>query len=235
MADVEHHRFCREVAILDGVVEGAPGHELGEAGLGHAGRREGSDEGTVAQHRHPGTDVENFGQAVADEDDRDALRREPAHDHQQGIGLGLAQRRRGFVHEHEACLGHEGAGDGHDLPLGDRQGPHRPVKVEVDAEPPEDPACIRPHRTMVDKLRTDAEIALERDVLGNRQFWEQREVLPDDLQAERPRLRRVEAGDGRSVEHHDRATLGLVNPADDLDQRALAAAVLACEAEHLAR
>ena len=53
--------------------------------------------------------------------------------------------------------------------------------------------------------------------------------------AERPCLGGVEPGDRRTVEQHDGAALGLVNPADDLDQRALATAVLTREAEHFAR
>ena len=91
----------------------------------------------------------------------------------------------------------------------------------------------RLHLAIIDEVRPRAEIAFEGDVLGHCHFREQREVLPDHLDAEFPRPSWRKMLHRLAVEFHDGAGLGRVNAADDLDQGDLPAAVLTGEAKHL--
>ena len=56
-------------------------------------------------------DVEHLRQAMADEHDGDAVSRERPHHVEQSIRLGLGKRRRRLVHEHEARVANQRAGD----------------------------------------------------------------------------------------------------------------------------
>ena len=71
----------------------------------------------------------------------------------------------------------------------------------------------------------------EGDVLGDGHFGEQRQILPDDGDAAVARSVRRDRRLGASPKYSSaRAGLGRIDAGDDLDQRALAAAVLAGEA-----
>ena len=146
----------------------------------------------------------------------------------------MAERGRGFVHEHQARIGHQRTRNRDDLAVGDGQGADRQLDVQLHAQAGQDGTRGFAHRTVVDPVRTGAQVLLERDVLGHAHFREQRQILPDHLYAQFARTRRVQAFEMLAVEDHAAAGLRLVDPADDLDQRALAAAVFADQAQHFA-
>ena len=73
----------------------------------------------------------------------------------------------------------------------------------------------------------------EEHVLGDGQVREQARLLVDDRDPDRPCLRRATDLDRLAVEE-DRPAVGLVDPGQDLDQGALAGAVLADEGVDLA-
>ncbi len=73
----------------------------------------------------------------------------------------------------------------------------------------------------------------QRDVLGHRECLEQREVLEHHADAEAPRLRRVAHGKRPAFPEY-LAGVGLDDAVDDLDERALAGAVLAEQRVNLA-
>ena len=105
-------------------------------------------------------------------------------------------------------------------------------RSSVDAEPGEHPLRLLPHRPPPDQPRPRAEDVAEGDVLGDGHLRKQREVLPDDADAEgagRDRRHRV---DPLAEVVHLGAGIGRIDAGDDLDQRALARAVLAGEAVH---
>ena len=88
----------------------------------------------VAQDEDALADGEHFGQLVADEDDRDVVRLEAAHDLQQGLDLALGQRGGRLVHGDQARAADERAGDRHHLFVGDAQAFDQNVEVYGDAD-----------------------------------------------------------------------------------------------------
>ncbi|MND69437.1 hypothetical protein D3C80_609130 [compost metagenome] len=88
------------------------------------------------------------------------------------------------------------------------------------------------HRALVDKAIFAAHGVLEADILGDGHLAEQRQILPDYLNAERLGHARRHGGDRLPVEVKLRAVFRLVDTGNDLDQRTLAAAVFAGKAMH---
>ena len=81
----------------------------------------GSPEATVtpfAQDGDPVTDPPDLVEAVRDVDDADAVGRQPADDVEQGVDLAVVEDRRRLVHDQEADVVRERAGDRHDLLAG---------------------------------------------------------------------------------------------------------------------
>ena len=76
------------------VLDAAPDHHLDELGgvrVGHLAR---ADIGAVAQHRDAVGDLEDLVEPMADVDDPDAARLEPAHDVEQARHVGSPSARR---------------------------------------------------------------------------------------------------------------------------------------------
>ena len=105
---------------------------------------------------------------------------------QQRIDLGPGQRGGGLVHEQQPRIGGEAAADRDHLALGDRQRRHRRIERQAEAEPRRAararPARMRPQRHRAGEAR---QVLVEGDVLGHREVREQRQVLVDDLDAQR--------------------------------------------------
>ena len=84
----------------------------------------------VAQHRHAVADRRRLLQPVGDEHDGDAVLAQPVHDRQQSLHLGLGQRRGRLVHDDQAALQRQRAGDLDQLLLGHRQRRHRRRRID---------------------------------------------------------------------------------------------------------
>ena len=151
----------------DPLIEFLSGHELRQADLGHALRREGSHVSPVAQNRYALADVQNLGKPVADENDGDVLGGQPAHDLEQRECFRMAQGRGRFIHEHEAGIGHERTGDGDQLALCDGERSHRPLGVDADPELVQHGTRHTFHLAIIDEVRLRAEVAFEGDVLSH--------------------------------------------------------------------
>jgi len=109
------------------------------------------------------------------------------------------------------------------------------MDIDADAETAERfPRCFL-DGAFVDETIFAVDGILKPDVLGDGHFPEQCQVLPDHLDAERLRQRGCHGRDRLAVEEELGALLWLVDPRDDLDERALAAAVLPRQAMHLPR
>ena len=108
------------------------------------------------------------------------------------------------------------------------------------APEPLDHLCrLAVHLGLVDKSRKKAEqllrrLAAEEDVGGHVLLLGQRQVLVDHLDAELAPLAGIERQDVLAVEF-DRAGIGAIDAGDGLHQRRLAGAIVADEADHLAR
>ena len=96
-----HRTGARALAMGEQAIDLAADHqpddaldvELGDRGL--AGQR------TVAQHGGVVADLQHLLEPVGDEDDRDALGLQPAHDREQALDLLVGQGRGRLVHDHE--------------------------------------------------------------------------------------------------------------------------------------
>ena len=156
------------------------------------------------------------------------------HDLKQTIGLGLGERRSWFIHENYFRFAHQGARDGHNLPLGYGKRVEPCIDIKFGTKPGQDVECGFSHRCMANNARYPAQHGLDGDVFGNGHFIEKRKVLPDNNNACQARQR----GRHRLHElsgHFKLAALRRpVDAGDDLDQGALATAILAGDALHFA-
>ena len=128
------------------VLDAFAGHQLGEPVVVEIGGAEGADLAAVAQHRDPLGDLDHLFQPVADEDDGDALRLQPADGREQELDLVAGQRGGRLVHEQDAGVGGEAAADRDDLALRHGQRPDAGVERKVGVEPGERRLRRRAHR-----------------------------------------------------------------------------------------
>ena len=141
------------------VLDALAGHQLGEAVIVDLGGREGADLAAVAQHRDPLGDLDHLIQPVADEDDGDALRLQPADRREQEVDLVPGQRRGRLVHEQDAGVGGEAAADRDDLALRHRQRADAGIERQMGIEPGERRLRRLAHRPPRRRPQRRAELA----------------------------------------------------------------------------
>ena len=79
--------------------------------------REGTGRKTVAEHRHPLHQRSDLLEAVADIDDADPVGRQLAHEVEQPLRFGMAERGRRLVEDQDLGLAAERLGDLDQLPV----------------------------------------------------------------------------------------------------------------------
>ena len=188
----------------------------------------------VGQHGHAVADAADLVEAVGDVDDAHALGGEAADDAEERLDLLPVEDRRRLVHDQQADLAGEGAGDRDDL-LGRRpQG--------LDLRPRRDPgvaeALEQGERVLVHLLEVEqpggAGLVAEEDALGDRQVVDQVELLVDRPHAARQRAGRVALRE-RLAGEADLARGRLDHAGHALDEGRLAGAVGPEQAVDLAR
>ena len=174
-----------------------------------------------AQHGRLVAQRADLVELVADVEDAAALVGQAAQRLEELLDRLRRQHRRGLVHDEEARVLQQAAHDLDALPLADRHRVHVAGGVERKS-------VLRRHVADARRKVVARAIALqrERDVVGDRQRLEQREVLEDHADAEPARARRIGDDDGLAFPR-DRPGVGLDRAVDDLHQRRLAGAVLA--------
>jgi hypothetical protein len=108
------------------------------------------------------------------------------------------------------------------------------VERQVGFDPGERSRRGDAHRLPWRAAQGAAELMIDGDVLEHRQIGKQRQVLEDDLNAERLGLMGTQAVMSDAVDHDRSAGVGSMNAGDDLDQGRLARAVFADQAMDLA-
>ncbi len=211
----------------------AAGHGARDGGLVELGDRAAGDHAPGAHHGEALADVEHLAHLVADEQHRDAARLDVAHHAEQGGDLASGQGGGRLVHDQQARVGRQRPGDGDQLPSGGGQAVGGGIEIEMHAEPLHRGLRMRAHAPPADDPAPVAQLVADRQVLGDGQVPEQREVLIDHLHPEPDRVARRHAGDLGAVDQ-DGAAIDRVDPGNHLDQRRLARAVLAGEAVDLA-
>ena len=209
-------------------------HVPDEVGRGEVRGRRRDDVPAVAEDRRAVAQLEDLVEPVADEQDRDATRPQVADDREQALDLVRRERRRRLVEDQDARLDRQRLGDLDELLVGHRQAADRRADVELDVELLEQGLRGPPRRAPVEDPEPAGRGVADEHVLGDGQVREEARLLVDDGDAEG-------AGVGGAVDlgrlavERDRAAVGLVDAGQDLDQRALAGAVLADQGVDLAR
>ncbi len=222
---------CRaRVALGDHVAADHRPHQLF---LGDALQRLGEDEAPVAQDRHPLADGQDLLEAMGDEDDGRALVTQRLHHSEQPPGLDRRQGGGRLVHDQHTRAPGQRLGDLHQLLLGDREPAGDAIRVDAHPQPGEDLLHLALHRTGVDAAAAAQRLAADEDVLGDRQVGEQRWLLVDDRDPALGGVARAVEEDVLAVDRQ-RSAVGLMDAAEDLDQRRLPGAVLADERMGLA-
>ena len=140
----------------------------------------------AAQNRRRVAEPFHLFELVADVEDRAPLALEPLEHDEQLIGLLRRQHRRRLVEDQELGILHQRAHDLDALALADRQPPDLALGIERQAVNPR--GFLKPLRDGGERFsRRQA----ERDILGDRQVLEQREMLEHHADAERARLGRT--------------------------------------------
>ena len=170
---------------------------------------------------------------MADEQDGDALGLELQDDLKEGLDLLLGQRRGGLVHDDELCIEHQSAADGDHLLLRDGEGADQSIQIHLEVDLGEGLLRDLAHAALVNKLVACGQLGVERQIFHDRQVWEDGKILIDDLHAHVDGLQGRDFGIALSIEFNV-AAIGLVNAADDLDDRRFSAAVFAGQTVHLA-
>ena len=146
----------------------------------------GADDAAAAQHRRPVAQRADLVELVADVEDAAALGGERAQRLEQLLDGLRRQHRRRLVHDQQLRVLQQAADDLDALALAHRQRVHVPVGIERQAV-----VSSRPSRMRVARSPVGGVVERERDVLGDGQRLEQREVLEHHADAESARARRV--------------------------------------------
>jgi hypothetical protein len=201
---------------------------------GDVGHAHGVHDRAVLHHRHAIAHVEHLVHVVTDEEDADALGLEPADRVAHHAGLGGAQRRARLVHDEDARVEVESARDRHRLALAARHGAHRlPHVAEVGVQPRDHLGGLVLHAVGVECPPRGEELAAEEEVRRRVEVFGQRERLVDGLDSRGARLAGARELAPLAA-HYDLALVGGKHPRQHLDERALARAVVAQQAHHLA-
>ena len=195
--------------------------------------RLGDRELAVAQHRHAVPDLEHLLEVVRHVHDRVPLVAQLVDAREQRLGLGLRQRRGRLVEDDHARRLPEHLRDLDELARGERRLRDRRLRVQP-LQPDALEHLARRRRSSRGRVIAAAgrELA-HQQVLADRQVGQQAQLLVDDADAGVARLHRRRAADVAAVDLVG-AAVALDGAREDLDQRALAGAVLAGEAVHLA-
>ncbi len=179
----------------------------------------------VAQHHREIGDLEGLLEVMGDIDDRYAARLEVPDDLEQHLDLGGAQRRGRLVHDEDAGVHGERAGDLDDLLLAEPQVLDQRHRVDVLLEFGHQGAGLTGLLGVVDAGRR-AQLPAHEDVVAHAEVGCEAQLLVDDRDAAVPRIGGRRERDGAAVEL-DEAGGRLDDAGQDLHQRRLAGAVLA--------
>ncbi len=188
---------------------------------------------SVAHGRHPVADLEELVEEMRHVEHRDPGAPELADHPEEHRGLLGVERRRRLVHDNQARVERDGAGDGHKLLDRGRVLPERCSHVDVDAEPAEDLAGPGVRGAPVDQEPQPPRLVAHHHVLGDRAQWHEVELLVNRGDARRLRFARA-CDLARRAGEADRAGVAAIDASEDLDERRLARAVLADQRVNLA-
>ena len=162
-------------------------------------RRLRADQCAVLEHGDAVAEREDLVQAVRDEDDRDALRAERPQPLEQQLDLAAGDDRRRLVEHEQPDVVDQRARDLDHLLVGDRQSPTRRAD-RARRRALSEGRSPRARAPMVDGAARTAPLMADEDVLRDRQFGKENELLIDDVDAAALGVARRRPADGGAVE-----------------------------------
>src|SRR3712207_4658450 len=217
------------------LVQGSSHHEADQLlGVELVGRR-GGDVVPVPQYGDTVGEREDLVEAVRDVDHAHATGGQVRDDPEELLDLPLGQGGCRLVHDHGLGLPHQGPGDGHDLLVGRREPLDAGGDAPIGAEGAQPPLRLGPHGVPVQPAPAGARsVATDEQVLGNREFGEEVELLRDHGDPGFLRIPRRGELDHLATDLQ-RSLIWCIETVDYLHERALAGAVLADQGVHLTR
>jgi hypothetical protein len=189
----------------------------------------------VIHDADPIRQVEDVVDVVADEEDPEPLVLQLLDEVAHLGRLGGAERGGRLVHDHDPCVEVHGARDGHGLALPAGERDHGLLEaLEVGVQPAHHLPRLVLHRTVVERAPEVRHLAAQEHVGRRIDVVGERELLVDALDVEVLGVARVADDPGLAV-HQDLARVGGMRSGERADQRRLACAVAADEAQHLPR
>ena len=176
-------------------------------------------------------DLKRLFEVVGDIDDRHALGGQVADDLEQDLNLRRRQGAGRLVHDQDAAVHRQGAGDFHDLLLAKAQLLDRGQRVDLFLQTLHQDLGLTLFLGEIDAGGAH-DLAPHEDVVTHRKVGGEAQLLVDDRDATIARLGRIGEGDRLAVQH-DLARGRLNHARKDLHQRRLARAVLAEKRRHL--
>ena len=208
-------------------------HQAHEVVFGDAGGSERADLLTIAEHGDPTGQPQDLVQPMRDVDDRDTPRGELRDQGFEPRDLRQAQRGRRLVHDHEARVLRQGAGDGDELTLPRVEAADDATAERALAERGEHRGAAFVDGAAIEQPDDRPGLAPEAHVLARGQGTDEQQFLGDDGDAVGDRLAGRGEANGPAVELElAREALDLAG--QDADQRGLARAVLPDQRVHLA-
>jgi hypothetical protein len=178
-------------------------------------------------------DAHQLFQPVRDVDDGHAPRLEVRDDAEQHIDFGGAQRRGRFVHDEDAGVERDGAGDLDKLLLADRQVFRQRIGGNAGFEAVQKFVGLLHLRLVVDAAQAAGDLAGGKDVFGDGEIAEQVQLLEDDADAVAHRVGRAVEVNALAI-HPDFAERRPLDAGDDAHHRRFAGAVFADQHVHRA-
>ena len=213
-----------------------PHHGGDQVVLAHLGHRGGQHQLTVPEHGDIGADLEDLLEVVGDVHDRHAGLAQLADALEQAQRRAALEGRGGLVEQQAAGARGQRPGDLDDLPLLDGEAAAGGIGVHVEAPVGHDLPGLLAHLAPVDDAEAlryraaAARLAAEEDVLRHGEAGHHHGMLEYGRDARAPGGDIAERGRGLAVEG-DLARIRCGDAAQDGDQRGLARAVAAHQAE----
>ena len=177
------------IAMNEERIDLAADHQADDAVDGRVGDGAAADQTAVAKHRVAVADLHHLLEPMGDEDDAQALGLQIANDAEELLDLARGERRGRLVHDDQARLHRQRAGDLDHLLLGDRQVADDRHRLQIEAEAVGDRSRLGDHPAPVDE-DARAGLAADEDVFGDRHVRREREFLVDGHDPELLRVMR---------------------------------------------
>ena len=222
----EHDGAELHLALGIDLLDGAADHQADQIGLVDVGDGAGANFLAVAQAGPAIGDAENLVELVRDEENRAIVFFQLLDDDEEIADLARRQRGGRLVHDDDARVMRQRAGDLDQMLLRDAEGPQQRAGVEIGLEAFEQVARANLHLAPVDAPAARERHMAHENVLSDAELVEHHGFLVDRRDAGGPGVARSGA-DERLAGNENDALVGAMDAGQDFDQRRFARAILA--------